>query len=84
MYVNCEVQMRYNLTLNTPLIFQVESATFGSITIRYIDEVETVDENGVAVLSGQRSQTAPHNIANTSSQNITNTSSQEEESFPGF
>ena len=54
---------------------QIETATFGSITIRYIDEMDTVDEDGVAALSGQTP---------TSQNNIPADTSQEEESFPGF
>ena len=53
---------------------QIESATFGSITIRYIDEMDTMDEDGVVALS----ETAAEPV-----QNIPDTS-QEEESFPGF
>ena len=58
----------------TRLLFQIENATFGSITIRYIDELDTVDEDGVAALSRPAREPV---------QSIPNTS-QEEESFPGF
>lgn len=55
-------------------LFQIESATFGSITIRYIDEMDTMDEDGVVALSESAAEPA---------QTIPDTS-QEEESFPGF
>ncbi|XP_063679441.1 exosome complex component RRP45-like [Bolinopsis microptera] len=70
LYVEDRTNKRENLAAEDG----IENATFGSITIRYIDELDTVDEDGVAALS----RPAPESV-----QSIPNTS-QEEESFPGF